>query len=173
MSFRSGSSSKTIRQFEQPSYRVDKDLPKIEMSRYAYVGNMIGGSRSILAYRLSKITEPIPAMRVSDMSHYGFGCNVHDSCFGHYCVTDDDTLLLPQELARQGVDNKNAFNSAASRVFASVSSRQYKYYSELREMVLGKRGLLRGKAIPTPVEGSARMVIVRILGFSIRLCWHT
>mgnify|MGYP002713734647 CR=1 FL=1 len=146
--------------------KVVQDLQANTYTRTVSAGQSILGSFRIESY----CTEPLnngylPVQRVNTYEEYIAGCNEHERCLGHFCVTQRGTILLPQKMASTLGIMSNDYAKMAESVFnRDTPSQEIAYRDKLRSLMLGKSGKMRGDMVAGPVDSSAREVI--------SLCWE-
>lgn len=145
--------------------KVVENLSANTYTRTVSAGNSTLGSFRVETYH----TEPtkdryIPVQRVNTFEEYIGGCNEHERCLGHFCITPRGTILLPQKMASTLGIMSNDYAKMAEVVFNRDSqSQEIAYREKLKSLMLGKSGKMRGSMVAGPVDSSAREII--------SLCW--
>lgn len=85
------------------------------------------------------------------------GCERHDNCAGHLCRVGN-VLILPPELSANRFDLVSKDAKLATMLSLGRID-HVQYAAGITKNLMGKRGVLRGKATSFPVDGSIRMVI--------------
>lgn len=145
--------------------KIVESLPANTYTRTVSAGSSILGSFRVETYHTESTKDRyIPVQKVNTFEEYIAGCNEHEKCLGHFCITPRGTLLLPQKMASTLGIMSNDYAKMAEAVFNRDSqSQEIAYREKLKGLMLGKSGKMRGSMVAGPVDSSAREII--------SLCW--
>lgn len=162
-----GSRSTTGRLNHTITVTQDTNIPPIYYERTIAKGQPTSRQFKIKEYWTEQDKSLIiPVQQVDSYQEYAAGCNIHDNkCFGHFCVTPRGTILLPQKLVSTLGIMSNQYAKMAENIFKRDSpSQEEEYRKNLRSLMLGKGGKMRGDMAGGTVDGSMRIVL--------SLCWQ-
>lgn len=107
------------------------------------------------------VLENIFTLPVRSYSDYLAQCTIHRDCDGHMNVSPLGDLMFPGTLCTVIGNVKDDFYTRGHRLLtSSASHRGEKYKADMAELMLTKRGILRGRCCGGNIEGSLRMVII-------------
>jgi hypothetical protein len=144
---------------------VATNLPAVTYTRTVSSGQPISGSFRVESYATRSIGDiTIPVQRVDTYQDYIAGCKEHERCLGHFCVTPRGTVLLPQKLATTLGIMSNKYAKMVESVYSrDTHNQELDYRANLRSMMLGKTGKMRGDMPAGAADTSGREVI--------SICW--
>lgn len=161
-----GSRSTTKRLNHTINVTQDTNLPPIYYERTVAKGQSVTRPFKIKEYWTEQNRNIIiPVRQVNSYQEYAAGCDLHDNkCLGHFCVTPRGTILLPQKLVSTLGLMSNQYAKMAENIFKRDSPTQEEQYrQDLKNLMLGKGGKMRGDMAGGTVDGSARLVL--------QVCW--
>lgn len=137
------------------------DHAPITYARTVSKGRSITGSFRISGYSTKSLNNSIiPVERINTFQEYMSGCKQHERCLGPFCTTPGGNILLPQKLASAMGDLSNQYANMVENVFIrDVPAQGAEYKTRLKDMMLTKKGKMRGDMLSGTVDGSMREVI--------------
>lgn len=128
----------------------------------AYSGSNIAGVCKVGSYALTESrSENVIRRAVKNVEEYHSECMLpgHEKCMGHICTDRRGTDMIPGPMCLMVGDTTDTLMDLGTDLLANRLSSE-DYHLALSKLMLGKKGILRGKTQSGVVTGSVRMVIL-------------